>query len=154
MGCGEAMTTATFFFAILEFFTSTVLLFFLLFFTTYILWKKKKMLLKLWISLLGTGIVTLLLKFLVQRPRPLVSEYFFWNIPDYSFPSLHTALAFAMIPFFWSTSSRLRWFFLFLSCIIAITRVYFQQHYISDVIGGAFIGLFIGFIILNKYHEK
>lgn len=148
------MTTMTLSSAILEFVTSTVLLFLLLFFATSFLWQKKKMLLKLWISVLASGVVTVVLKFLVQRPRPLVPEYFFGSIPDYSFPSLHTALAFATIPFFWKNCPKQRYLFVLLACIVAISRVYFQQHYMSDVVVGAFVGLFIGIIILKKYHEK
>lgn len=154
MECDEAMTAAIISSPILDFVTSTFLLFLLLSLSTFFLWKKKKMLLKLWISLLSTGVVTLLLKFYIQRPRPLAPEYFFGTIPDYSFPSLHTALAFAMIPFFWKTFPKWKYMFFFLACIVAISRIYFQKHYMGDVVGGAFIGFFIGFIILKKYYEK
>lgn len=148
------MTTITFEHAILNFVTSTFLLFLLLIFSSLALWKNKKECNKLWISLLGSGILTLLLKFLIQRPRPLMPEYFFANIPDYSFPSLHTALAFVTIPFLWKASPRYKYFFLLLACILALTRVYFQKHYLSDVIAGAVVGIGVAYVIMNKIKNK
>lgn len=146
---GEGMTTVILSSAIFEFVTSTVLLFSLLLLSTLFLWKKKKMLLKLWISVLGSGIVTLILKFLIQRARPVVPEYFFGTIPDYSFPSLHTALAFATIPFFWKTSPKRKYLFFLLACIIAISRIYFQEHYVSDVVGGAILGFVVSILVIR-----
>ncbi len=144
------MTTDILSYAILEFVTSTGLLLFLICISTVVLWKKKNELRKLWCSILCSGVLTLLLKFLIQRQRPLMPEYFFANIPDYSFPSLHTALAFAIIPFFWKDSLKYKYLFLLFAWIIAGSRIYFQEHYWSDVLAGALLGYCIGLFIQKR----
>lgn len=154
MDSHEVRIMMTLEYAIVEFMTSTLFLLILLFFSSLAIWKNKEECNKLWISLLGSGILTLLLKFLIQRPRPLMPEYFFANIPDYSFPSLHTALAFATIPFLWKASPKYKYFFLLLACILALTRVYFQKHYLSDVIAGAVVGIGVAYVIMNKIKNK
>ncbi len=144
------MTSITLEYAIVEFMTSNLLLFILLLLCSFLFWKKKKELRKLWLSLFGSGVLTLILKFLVQRQRPLVQEYFFANIPDYSFPSLQTTLAFATIPFCWKASPKYKYLFLLFAGIIAVSRIYLQKHYLSDVVGGALIGLCMGYLIMKK----
>lgn len=124
------------------------MLFFLLVVSIFFLWKKKRRLFSLWISIATTSTVAVFLKFLVQRQRPITPEYFFGSIPDYSFPSLQTAVIFAALPLLWKEFSKLRYFILLYAILIALSRIYFQEHYLSDVISGMFIGLLIGLIIV------
>ena len=124
-----------------------------------ILWrqKNKKVLKQLWLSIIATGIIAVLIKFIVQRQRPFEPEYFFGSIPDYSFPSLQTAVAFAAIPFLWNMFQapkywsvlrrKARILFVSYAVIIMWSRVILQEHYASDVIVGALIGIGIGTII-------
>ena len=84
-------------------------------------------------------------------------EYFFGSIPDYSFPSLQTAVAFAAIPFLWNMFQapkywsvlrrKARILFVSYAVIIMWSRVILQEHYASDVIVGALIGISTAAII-------
>lgn len=117
-----------------------------------ILWKQKnqKVLRQLWLSIITTGIIAVLIKFIVQRPRPFEPEYFFGSIPDYSFPSLQTAVAFATLPFLWKQKEQWKWMLISYIFIIAWSRITLQQHYTSDVIAGAIIGMGIAIMIPKR----
>lgn len=91
------------------------------------------------------------IKEIFQRPRPFVELENLRVIiekPDtYSFPSGSSAMAFAgaaiLIKFF--KEKKMYKICIFGSAfIIAMTRVYFQVHYLTDVIGGILLGFFIG----------
>lgn len=66
---------------------------------------------------------------------------------DYSFPSGHTAIAFAAsVPVFILSNKKLGIIMLVLSVLMGLSRIYVCVHYPSDVIGGAFAGIFCGII--------
>ena len=116
--------------------------------------KKIKYVLPLWMSFFTAGIVTLAIKFLVQRPRPFVDVFipFINGLPNYSFPSTHTALAFATIPILDKEYPMLKWFWIMFGLLVGFSRVYNGYHYLSDVVAGAIIGLIIGkmYILLRE----
>jgi membrane-associated phospholipid phosphatase len=59
-----------------------------------------------------------------------------------SFPSSHTAIAFGLA-WFWKIFSSKKIFYPYvLASIIGLSRILTNQHYISDVFTGAFIGIF------------
>jgi membrane-associated phospholipid phosphatase len=60
-----------------------------------------------------------------------------------SFPSGHTSAAFAMALAiaFWYNDSKLSIFMVFLAIFVGLSRIYLQQHFVEDVMGGAVIGL-------------
>jgi undecaprenyl-diphosphatase len=117
-----------------------------------ILWKQKnqKVLRQLWTSIVTTGIIGVIIKFIVQRPRPFEPEYFFGTIPDYSFPSLQTAVAFTTLPFLWKQKKNWKWGMIAYIFSIALSRIYLQEHYTSDVIAGAIIGMSVAILIQKK----
>ncbi len=103
-------------------------------------------------TLLGEG----MLKHIFQRTRPFL-EY--GNLPTmlshqtgYSFPSGHTASAFACTGILMSKLERLKYIFLLLAFSISFSRLYFFVHYPSDVIAGAFLGLFSAWFVLKLDH--
>jgi membrane-associated phospholipid phosphatase len=57
-----------------------------------------------------------------------------------TFPSGHAALAFASFAVLGAAFPRARWWFLFLACGIAASRVLMGEHFLSDVIAGAGVG--------------
>jgi membrane-associated phospholipid phosphatase len=98
------------------------------------------------------------LKHLIARPRPLSVfstrlhiVHFLDNAFEYSMPSGHTAGAFSFAAFILFSYQKylpkyagIILFVLAAGC--GISRVYLAQHYISDVIAGSIVGLFIGFV--------
>jgi len=109
-----------------------------------------------------SGATAQLLKHLFPRPRPS-------NLPDVllapderifarSFPSGHTATAFALACWLWlmvrSTRYRwLGWLGWLLAALVGLSRIYRGVHYPSDVLVGMLIGILSGliaFVWLNR----
>ena len=102
-------------------------------------------------GLIGSSLVTHLIKLIFSRPRPHVVEDMLVNMPkDFSFPSAHTAQAaaffvalalivhrYAPVKIGWSVwaISGLMIFF------VGYSRIYLKVHYVSDVIAGAVLGV-------------
>lgn len=103
---------------------------------------------RLWIMLLGTELTVTLLKYLIQRPRPVGALPALYDSP-FSFPSNHAALAAA----FWGLAGyelwRLypRWRFLIaggtlvMIIFIGASRWLLGVHFVSDILGGYLIGV-------------
>ena len=100
------------------------------------------------------------LKSLVMQPRPFVS------LPDvrllvspsssYSFPSVNTTYAFAASSGASLTARRLLgrlpawgWGLLALAIAVSYSRVYVGVHYPGDVLGGALLGISIGWLVAS-----
>jgi undecaprenyl-diphosphatase len=113
----------------------------------------KTVLLPAIIAFLGSGITVQILKRTVPRLRPsnlpeaivAPDERIFHN----SFPSGHTATAFALA--FWvfllTHRTRYRWWgygALVLAGLVGLSRIYRGVHYPSDVLTGALIGILWG----------
>ena len=90
-----------------------------------------------------------ILKNLVARTRPydvntgvqlLVSR-----LHDYSFPSGHTAAAFASVTALYLAGEKKLWKPV-LACLIGISRLYLYVHYPTDVLGGALAGAISGYL--------
>lgn len=91
----------------------------------------------------------LLLKPLVARIRPCdVNTAIQLLIPhplEFSFPSGHSAASFAAVGALKASGSRL-WIPAFvLASVIAFSRLYLYVHWPSDVLGGALLGIVLGF---------
>lgn len=71
-------------------------------------------------------------------PPLTITEHF-----DNSFPSGHTASAFALATSLFFISRRFAFFMFFLSVFVGIGRVLSNVHYPIDVLGGAVLGAFI-----------
>lgn len=100
-------------------------------------------------SLLCTNLV---LKPLIQRTRPwLVVEGLTALVVEHdmnSFPSGHTSAALAAAMACWGTLQK-RWargLVLALAIMMGLSRLYVGVHYPSDVLAGALVGLFCGFV--------
>jgi undecaprenyl-diphosphatase len=77
----------------------------------------------------------------------------FFHLPDYSFPSAHAALSFAILAVIDEEFRKLKIFWLVIALLIIFSRIYFSYHYFSDVTFGALIGYCIGVIIIKKFKE-
>ena len=113
-----------------------------------------------------TGAVLLfnVFKFSVQRARP---DTRLLDLMTYSFPSGHatmaTVLAFSLyVVFVNRVDTGLPRIFLLFACIlwpvtIAFTRVYLNVHWLSDVLGGAGLGIFwttLVWILCSRGQQK
>jgi undecaprenyl-diphosphatase len=91
------------------------------------------------------------LKAAVERPRPplrYVEPKALVPVPrDASFPSGHAATSFAAATVLSFALPRLGPFFFLLAAAIAFSRVYVGVHYPLDVIGGAALGLLVGWAL-------
>ena len=95
-----------------------------------------------------------------MRPRPTGIEFmkiglfdFSLSLPDYSFPSTHTTSAFSVLPVLDKQFRKLQFFWIFFSIMIAISRIYLNEHYLSDIVAGAILGYVIGYYLL-KLEQK
>lgn len=103
----------------------------------------------------------LMLKNVIARARPfdVLSQLHILIKPptDYSFPSGHTAISFAVAGVICSSGDR-KWKIgaLLLAFIMGFSRIYVGVHYPSDVICGAIEGFIISLLVslYSRYHIK
>jgi len=143
---------------------------------TFFLWiylvlrKKFNIFFTFLITIFTTWLITILVKYLIHRPRPELATYF---VNSYSFPSFHSAIS---IAFYWflawllirkinKWNQKVNWFilFIFLIFIIWFSRIYLNVHYVSDVLWWYFvwaiwlifwITIYEYIIHINKEKEK
>jgi dolichol kinase len=88
--------------------------------------------------------IAFILKIIFQVPRPylLLYEEPLFLASGYSFPSMHAAFTFAIIPFQKYIFKKRSLYFLYaLIFLIVISRVYLGVHNISDIVAGCVVGL-------------
>lgn len=82
---------------------------------------------------------------LVGRPRPYMSHHvlhlLLGRVHDNSFPSDHTALAFAVVAGLWPVRRDVSIVLGVLAVLLGISRVVAGVHYPGDILGGAAIGV-------------
>ncbi len=104
-----------------------------------------------------SGIIVQLIKNLVISPRAKLffepGQYLFFvdNVPlinNASFPSGHTATAFAIstILILMIKNKNRQLLLLFAAILVGYSRIYLAQHFVVDVLAGAFIGSMSGII--------
>lgn len=110
---------------------------------------KSKLLISLITSLIITSIlVNFVLKPIFRQSRPNLTSF---NCPtDYSFPSSHTAIAFAAATVLVFFDKKRRWLYWIVAILISLSRIYLGCHYFVDVVAGAIIGYLISNLTLTK----
>ncbi len=106
------------------------------------------------VGLIICGALTHILKFTVGRQRPHKSPDFHADVFNHftthwhwhSFSSGHAQVIFTAAVFFSLLLPRFAWFFGLFAVISAATRVIIHDHFLSDIIAGAFVG-YIGSLL-------
>ncbi|TKC63574.1 phosphatase PAP2 family protein [Pedobacter hiemivivus] len=129
--------------------------------------KKKRIVGALLFAFIVTGILVYVMKSVFSAPRPnlyfqeisFAYHHFVAGVSLYnsgSFPSGHTATAFAMATVLTLFSRKQKRTFLFFlaALLVGYSRIYLAQHFLLDVIVGmmlgALIGMFSFYMIVNK----
>lgn len=150
------------------FVSSEIMIFFFL--TTLFLWRehKRKWILPLWLTLFFSALLSFILKVMIQRARPfqldlvsipemLISKsYEIWN---FSFPSFQAMLVFSALPILSREFRKIKWIWVVFAILVAVSRVYFGLHFLSDVILGGILGYLMGMFVIgveekNKFGER
>jgi len=118
----------------------------------FLLVRRKWLVLSAWVgAFAGAGLLTLILKNLIQRPRPAGSSTFLYAM-TFSFPSGHalgSLVGYGMLSYVvgstWvqSVTGRVRLGIATaaLVLVIGISRLYLGVHYFSDVVAGYAVGI-------------
>ena len=86
-------------------------------------------------------LVEIPLKNLFQRPRPINQLQLSATCPlTFSFPSGHSATAFAAASVLSFFDKKRKWFYYSIATLIAYSRIFLGCHYFFDVVFGAFFG--------------
>lgn len=113
-------------------------------------------------SLFLSGVSVMALRYVFARNRPYYNEgpwAFYWfegNNETQSFPSGHTTVAFSLstiiaerIDTWWA-----RVFFYGLASMTGFSRIYNNQHFFSDVVVGAALGIGTSLFVLNEEEKR
>lgn len=107
------------------------------------------------VALASSHLVVRVLKRRTERPRPYLvlagSRSVAAPLPDYSFPSGHTAASFALATVlggFWPSWAGL---WLAAAFLVGVSRTYLGHHYPSDVLVGALLGVLFGYLSLLHF---
>ncbi|MEI6345799.1 MAG: phosphatase PAP2 family protein [bacterium] len=99
-------------------------------------------------GLLARVVVAGGIRYFYHRPRPFAAL----NLPhlltetSYAFPSGHAIFFFALAAGVFATNKRLGTWLYVAAILIGIGRIAAGVHYPSDILGGAVLGIFIGYV--------
>lgn len=102
------------------------------------------------IALAVSGLAVQIIKHIIGRPRPRLTDQGMvgWGASlqsgHDSFPSGHAFSSFAMAAVLSSFYPAGQWIWYSLAVLVAITRIYIDAHFASDVFIGAVLGVLIG----------
>ena len=113
-------------------------------------------------NILISGLFTQILKHIIGRPRPTMLFEFNYNSLDFfnfeskfhSFPSGHSTTVFAVAFALFYLFPRLKNLWLIFAIVIALTRVIITEHFMSDIIAGAFIAYLVSIYLRKKFLVK
>ena len=143
---------------LVEFLASFLIYF--LFFGLAILWVvdgkiKKEQVLHALLAALVAYLITAIIKIIFPTLRPFQVDGLpplTFTIPsDASFPSGHSAEAFAVAITVWMHDRKVGWVFLSTATIVALARVWANVHYPVDILFGAIIGTIVA-VIVERLH--
>ena len=109
----------------------------------------------IFVAVAASGLVADLLKIVVGRTRPKLlfdggAYDFTWfglRADHWSFPSGHATTAAALMAALWCLWPRPLWLYVAAAAVVAASRVITGQHFLSDVVAGAAIGVVVTRIV-------
>ena len=131
----------------------------------FLFFKKRRISLLIISSYLLSGGIAQAMKYYFEEARPMVAtglegyQYFIENVSlrnYHSFPSGHTASAFALaaILAFISPDKKRSLLFLLIAIIVGYSRIYTGQHFLIDVLVGSFVGVASSIICWLALYKK
>ncbi len=143
----------------------------LIFLSMYLLWDMSNLFFYYTIGVFLNAILNLVLKGLLQQPRPSEDlktfnlaltngkRFVFKNgVPHdiFGMPSGHTQSMFFSTVFIYFSLRKTNWlyFYLFITALTMIQRVSYNQHTVFQVIVGAFVGICFGYFVYFLAKEK
>lgn len=122
--------------------------FVLLILTSLFMWedKKRDWIIPTWFTFLTALLVTFILKIIVVRERP---EEIIGLIHQYSFPCSIMAICFSTAALIDHLYPSLKWLWIIFASVVALSSLYLQLSFLSDIIAGALIGYSLGLGMLH-----
>lgn len=104
------------------------------------------------VSLIGSGLITLGSKWLINRDRPTDPQ----DRGNSSFPSAHAVGAAAVAVLVSRRHGRLGWIAWAIAIWIGLSRIYLGRHYPTDVLSGYLLGGIVSWIVIRgeRWFEK
>lgn len=111
---------------------------------------------------LCAGGFSLILKTTLGRARPNIAHIanlgdqfhgLAWHSSLHSFPSGHTATAFAIAMTFVLLLPEIGWLAFFVALLVGWSRIYVGAHYFGDVLTGAWIGSISAWLAVVSFHD-
>jgi len=99
-------------------------------------------------------VLTEIIRWLWFRPRPFV-EFNFTPLINHdlsaSFSSGHAAFFFALAAVVFLFNKKAGWWFLAGGFLIGLARIFAGIHYPADILAGALVGIFSGWLVVKIY---
>jgi len=112
---------------------------------------KKEQVLHAFLASLISYIVTLVIKGLLPAARPFElngkQPLIVLVHTGGAFPSLHTAVAFALAFSIWLHNKKIGTIFLIMAVFVGLGRIWGNVHFLADILGGIVIGITTAYII-------
>jgi len=107
-------------------------------------------------AVLSRFVITEIIRFFWERSRPFVGNtvnLILGHEATSSFPSGHAAFFFAISTVVYSYNKKTGTLFMIASFLISLARVFAGVHWPTDIIGGALVGIFSGWLV-TKFFRK
>ncbi len=123
----------------------------------FLMWKKgpKPILIPILLSLVSLALTETfsrrVIKATIMRPRPNFLDSECTNSPCWGFISSHATNIFGIAMLLIMYDRRNIYWALPLAILVSFSRIYLLDHYPMDVIGGAFAGIAIGYIVWHLF---
>jgi undecaprenyl-diphosphatase len=116
-------------------------------------WRRPWLFVAVAVAVGAADALTALIKAVVPRHRPFEHQL---GPPErtHSFPSGHTATAFAGATMLSAFAPRYRAAFYLLACLIGFSRLYNGVHYPTDVVAGAVLGAVTALLLLAAARRR
>ena len=118
-----------------------------------LVWRRPSVFVSVLFAVGAADLLTALIKTAVPRHRPFEHQLG-PSERTHSFPSGHTATAFAGATVLSSFAPRYRLVFYALACLIGFSRLYNGVHYPTDVLAGAVLGTATALLLLGGARRR